>query len=393
MKRLTALFGLIALLLPGAQAWAVLDSASVSPTSLSAPFNRPATLNLRWTVTAGTASPGPVVAQSPTLLVTAPGGGRVLGQVPRRVQGTVLPGASTMIVETVQLPRSLMQTLYRVRQPDGSRYTHFEVRRIFSDADSSVSAAPASLFLTGGAGDGVLDISRLALYFDDQSTVRLVHRGDSLRAVLDIQFTGSGQLAGVWELADPTSTAGQPIFRPLRMERTSLVGAQVMQIQGPELPTEREGVHLLRFRLTAPRTDFEPVLIRYVVTGETVHEHPPVNVRPERPRNGALVGAETTFAWRADRPASAYQLEIYGRPAEADLPLPALGGPVEAPPLRIDQPPLTGMLLQGDTHSTQLSALVLRRLEPGRAYWWRVRAIGADGGVIGESPLQEIRTP
>lgn len=392
MKRLVGSLGLLVLLWPALPAWAVLSGATVAPGNVSAPFNRPATLTLRWTVTSGTATPAPTVARSPALLVMAPGG-RIIGQVPRVIQGTVPPGASAVIVETVQLPRSLMQSLYRARDRMGGPFPYFELRRSFSDADNTVVSAPSSLFLTGGGGSGLFDITRLALHFDDLSTVRLVPRGDELRAVLDVQFTGSGQLAGVWELADPASTAGRPVFRPVHAERTALVGARDVQIRSPSLPTDREGMHLLRFRLTAPETDFAPVMIRYVVTSEAIHDRPPVNLHPEAPGDGSLIGPETVFSWHADTPAGAYRLEIYSQVPGDNLRLPDLGGPVDMPPRSVDGPPVTGMLLPGDVRTTHLSAVVFGRLRPGRGYWWRVRAIGTDGGVIGESPLQEFRTP
>jgi hypothetical protein len=51
------------------------------------------------------------------------------------------------------------------------------------------------------------------------------------------------------------------------------------------------------------------------------------------------------------------------------------------------------MLVTGEQPSTRLSQPVWQHLQPGRGYWWRVRVIGADGSVTGESPLAEFRTP
>jgi hypothetical protein len=369
-----------------------LESVTVSPATVNAPFNRPGTLTLRWTVTAGTASPAPVLAQSSALQIHAPDG-RVLGQVPRLLQGTVPPGGSALLTETIQLPRSLLQSLYAARDPRGDPFPYFELRRTFSGTVTTVVSSAANLYLTGGGGSGEFDLTRLALHFEDQSTVALVPQGDPLRAVLEIQFAGSGQLAGHWEIADPSSTAGMPIFRPLRLERSALVGAQTVRILGPELPTAVEGTYLLRFLVTSPRTDFEPVVIRYLVTARRAQERPPRTLRIEEPRAGALLDRETIFAWRPDHGAAAYQLEIFRRPQTLDGMLPVLGGPVVSAPLTVDEPPVAGMQLPGDQHSTLLSALALQRLEPGRGYWWRVRAFGADGSVLGESALQEIWTP
>jgi hypothetical protein len=70
-----------------------------------------------------------------------------------------------------------------------------------------------------------------------------------------------------------------------------------------------------------------------------------------------------------------------------------LGGTQPVPPPTVEGPPLTGMLVTGEQPSTRLSQPVWQHLQPGRGYWWRIRVIGADGSVTGESPLAEFRTP
>jgi hypothetical protein len=51
------------------------------------------------------------------------------------------------------------------------------------------------------------------------------------------------------------------------------------------------------------------------------------------------------------------------------------------------------MLVPGRQTQTVLSGAARTRLEPSRVYLWRVLAIGADGSVIGQSPMRELRTP
>lgn len=395
MQRLIGIFVLVCLLLAQAPSWAQLAGASVSPGTANLPQNRAATLTLNWVVTAavGTRVGTPVVTQSPALLVTSPGGGITLLQIPRPLQRTLAPGTSASITETVQLSRSQVQALLRARDPSGNVYSHFELRRIFSDVNNSVAAA-VGLYPTGGGGQGLLDIARLALYFDDMSTLRLVAQDEVLHALLEVQFTGAGQLRGVWEIADPASTMGEPVYRPLRTVHQTLVGNQALKLESPPLPTGRDGMYLLRFTLTEPQTGFESLFIRYAVSARQGAQQPPEKVRLQSPADGARIDEDTEFGWSAQAGASAYQLEIHARPARtAADDLPELGGTQPVPAPRVEGPPLTGMLVTGEQSSTRLSQPVWQHLQPGRGYWWRIRVIGTDGSVTGESPLAEFRTP
>jgi hypothetical protein len=395
MQRLIGILVLVCLLLVQAPAGAQLAGASVSPGTANLPQNRAATLTVNWVVTAavGARVGAPAATQSPALLVTSPGGAVTLLQIPRPLQRTLVPGTSASITETVQLSRSQVQALLRARDPSGNVYSHFELRRIFSDSDNSVAAA-VGLYPTGGGGQGLLDIARLALYFDDMSTLRLVAQDEVLHALLEVQFAGAGQMRGVWEIADPASTMGEPVYRPLRTVRQTLVGNQALKLESPPLPTGREGMYLLRFTLTEPQTGFEPLFIRYAVTVRQGAQRPPENVRLRSPASGARIDQDTEFGWSAQAGASAYQLEIHAQPARtAADDLPELGGTQPVPTPTVEGPPLTGMLVTGDQPSTRLSQPVWQHLQPGRGYWWRIRAIGADGSVTGESPLAEFHTP
>jgi hypothetical protein len=325
--------------------------------------------------------------------VTDPGQDTVFGTITRTVSRTVVPGGTAFISETVQIPRSVIQVMQRARDVNGQLFTSFILVRNFTDNTNTVTAA-VNLYLTGGAGS-LLEIDRLALSFDDLSTERVVRKEDALKALVDIRFSGSGQLRGVWELATPASTIGEPVFSALRLVRQSLVGNQDTRIKSPLLPTDREGVYLVRFLVTEPDTGFDPVYIRYAVTTAGASERPRTDVHALAPGKGALITAETAFEWHTDAQPRAWKLEIYPKPAADALDqLPDLGTAAESVAVsRVDGPPLTGMLLPGDARTTVLSKLVWKRLESGRGYWWRLRAIGDDGSVIGESPLVEFRSP
>jgi hypothetical protein len=104
------------------------------------------------------------------------------------------------------------------------------------------------------------------------------------------------------------------------------------------------------------------------------------------------------FAWSAIPGARAYQLEVYRGREEPGLRLPDLRGQIGEPtPSEVaealSRPPVTGVLVRGATNRAVLSPMARRHLLPGRAYFWRVLALGADGRIVGASPLRELRTP
>jgi len=396
MKRFIALYMMMGLCLFQGTASALLTNASVNPSAVTLATNRPASVNLSWTLVASPTNGIPLTATSSEILITGPGQDVIYGTIPRILSRTITPGGSGILSETAQIPRSVIQAMNRARDVNGNPLSAFVLLRNFTDDNFSVVSAMVNLYLTGGSAASLLQIDRLALTFDDLSTVRLIPKDESLHALLDVEFSGSGQLRGVWELATPTSTMGEPIYSNLRLVRQALVGNQTIQLTSPDLPTSQEGVYLLRFRVTEPETGFEPVTVRYLVTASAALERPPINVNLRSPGNGALISEETRFAWNGVEETKAWQLEIYERQQTFALDqLPDLGGtPQESRKTsEVEGPPVTGMMLPGEMREISLSKLVRGHLKAGQGYWWRVRAIGNDGSVIGESPLVAFRTP
>jgi hypothetical protein len=395
MRNLTGLLLMIVLAAYQGNAEALLVSATGNPPSVSAASNRLASVPVTWTVLADPGNNGTTTVTSGSVTIMDSAGDVVYATIPRLISRPVAPGGSVSISDSVPIPRSVMLAMMRAATAIGqiAAGSTFVLQRSFTDDNLNFVTASVNLYLAGGSG-GLFQIEQMALYFDDQSTVRLVRKDDSLNALLDIRFTGSGQLRGNWELATPASTAGEPVFSTLHLVRQSLAGNQVTRIRSPNLPTGQEGVYLLRFRVTEPDSGFEPVYVRYLVTRTGQPEKPPASVRLLSPGQGALVGADTRFEWAADADAAAWQLEIFRKPQQnAAGQLPDLGTAADSPAApAVDGPPVTGMMLTGEKHASQLSRVTLDHLEPAQGYWWRVRAIGSDGSVIAESPLGEFRS-
>jgi hypothetical protein len=396
MKRFIALSTLIGLCLFQGSAFAVLTGVTVSPPSATLAVNRPGSVSLTWAVDASPVNNGSsTVTSSQVLITSATRDAAIIGTIPRTLSRSITPGGSILISETVVIPRSIIQAMSRARDADGNPVTVFLLVRNFTDNSVDTLTAAVNLYLTGGSGS-LLQIDRTALTFDDLTTVRVLPRGDRLNAQVDIRYSGSGMLRGVWELATPASTLGEPVYTNLGLVRQTLVGNQSLRLQSPDLPTDLEGAYLLRFRITEPETGFEPVTIRYLVTKPDLTQRPPLNITPLTPGNGALLGADTRFSWRGDEEAKAWQLEVYAKPPNSFMDqLPDLDSNARTPAAarEVEGPPVTGMMLPGGSQETTLSKLARGHLKPGQGYWWRVRALDRDGQVIGESPLVEFRTP
>ncbi len=163
-----------------------------------------------------------------------------------------------------------------------------------------VVARPAVDLLLTGSISQELSVLRLALRFEDGEVFRQVPRGSSLRALAEITTAGSGPLRATWELADPTSTSGPPVFRPLQLVARHLSAGGPTVIESPDLPTERQGLHLLRLRLSAPAVDFAVPVLRYqVVPGWQLPAGPqPPTSLPLPPRDPALVEDDDPVAER-----------------------------------------------------------------------------------------------
>jgi hypothetical protein len=269
--------------------------------------------------------------------------------------------------------------------------------RQFNDGGGPV--ALQTNLLVGGSGAGQFEIFREALSFDDGAVIRVVQARDPLLAVAEVNFSGSGTMNAVWEVAGPSTTAGQPLFRELQPVTRGLLGAEPATVKSFELPTDSPGVYQVRLRVTNPQPGFDaPVLTYYVGDARSGAFG---GVRPMTlmgPTDRAILDRDTRFAWQPVEGAKAYKIEMFASPGTDPFDLPDLSGSPEANDPRLaraalESPPVSGMIVTAAQTQIALSSISRAKLQSRHTYFWRVQAIGPSGTVIGEGRVQRIRVP
>lgn len=343
-------------------------SVTVSPGSRNVPVGRSVSVAVIWKVETNLAGSATLSSQVGEFRV---GTSTIIGTVPKVLSKPInfaSGGGTATFTESVLVPRSI---IFRAHKLGFSRLVY---QRNFDDGSAN-DTGEITLNITGSGGGGFL-INRVSLRFDDDSLIRMLARGEKAKVLADINFSGNGLLQAVWEIADPASTPGEPVFRPMRLARQQIMARQRVTLKSPQLPTGRVGIYLVRLRITDPATAFDTPVLHYFVRDETAEAtKPPARIKPLMPKAGSSLTPETNFGWPSMPDAYAYQVELYREQSEP-----------------LSHPPVTGMLVPAQQLETPLSPLALQHTEPGKIYVWRVVAIGRDGVIIGESLLREIRT-
>ena len=372
MKRLRNFTLVLLLFLAGEPpALALLSNPQVLPAQANVALNRSARVSVNWRLSTDA---GPVVQSSGGVLDD--GSNTLLTidrplSVPANRAGTN-PATGLAVTQTVTLRETLTLPAAVLSRAFSQGTTRLFYTRQFSDSNGTLGITLV-LNITG-AGAAGFNINYLGLRFGDGTLRRLVEPGDTLQARATLRFSGAGQLQGVWEIADPSSASGTPVFRTLRVLRQPLFGGQSATVDSPSLPTDRAGLYRLRLRVTQPRLSRDVPVLQYYVRGES----DPVVQRIElrEPGEDVLLRTGTAFRWRPVTGASAYRLEIYPLASVDDS--------------EAQGRPLTGMLVSGGRDSLAFSPLAWRRLQVGKQYQWRLIAIDETGRTIGRSHARRL---
>ena len=207
-----------------------------------------AAVTVTWTLTA------------PPCLDIALAGGR-FETAQREFLGAAPAGRATFsgtaINETLTVPAEIIALAAERGSPQVA------LVREFSDPLFAVERSGRATFdVTGTA---IFDISRIALSFAGGEPFRLVSRESPLRALARINYSGSGLLQARWRIADPTSTLGSPVFRPIGIITQSLPGDGLATFISSDLPTDLDGTYVVTLAIDRPTPAFEAPEISYEV--------------------------------------------------------------------------------------------------------------------------------
>ncbi len=391
------LFGVLtlALMFTSAQAEVTGATATVSPSRVALGRTSPVVAN--WRVETSTLAAGDRVISTQGTFWSSYGGDVMLGSVPRQATKNVGNAAAgiffTTISEVVSVPASVV---YKAQKLGLSSFVYV---RTFYDTESPSDTEDAfvTLTITGGGAAG-FSINRQETEFDDGSAVRRLLRNEPLHAVTQLSYSGSGMLKGVWELATPATTYGEPVYRRLSNIRQFFGASGQASLQSPPLETGQPGRYMVRFRIEEPVTGFSDYAIEYYVAQEAaaIEPLPPITLVLTTPLHGAYLHADTRFSWQPVADAQAYQLEVFSQPTAASFPEGvAAAGEFESGkhPNTLTGQPVAGALVPASQTQLGLSAITQGHLNSAQSYWWRVLAIGREGRVVSQSPVRTVRLP
>ncbi len=234
--------------------------------------------------------------------------------------------------------------------------------------------------------NAALNINRLALRFSDNTSVKIIQPNTTVMALADISYTGSGLFDAMWEIAEPVSTIGQPVFVPIQPVRQFLVAGGRVFLQSPVLPTSKQGLHILRLTINQPTLSFAIPVLQYSVNPQGdvsgVTTLPPLRINA--PVENALLATDTRFEWQPVKGAHGYQLELF---------LPEQSGLKPDDAAIAKRTPASGMMVPAKRNALTLGELSRSKLRPNTTYYWRIIAIGNKGQILSTSALREIRIP
>lgn len=372
MKRwMQSVLALAVLLAPGLSGALIAPPVGVSSSATALVLGTGARGSLAWSVNYTPAvGPGTPVTVSSSQLVVRTLSGTVIETQARRLSRSATAGGTLSFPEAFSLSSAVAYRAYRL----GSAGVILE-RSFVDSSNPGVTITGSTVLPLSTAPGSALLVARVDLRFDNASRATQVPEGTALRAIASVRAEGAGWLDARWEIADGSGRQGEPLYRPLRSFRQYVGGGLPIELESPPLPTQTTGRTLVRLAIREPAGTQQPEPLLYQVLGAPLRE--PLSLL--MPRDDALLTPETRFEWREVEGARAYLVELLQEP----------GSPgAEVPPERD-----AAAMVPAPATEWVLSDLARNRLQPARAYRWRVTAIDEQGRVLSQSAPRRVQAP
>jgi hypothetical protein len=289
--------------------------------------------------------------------------GEEIGQINTPIKVSIHNGTGH-ISETVKVPVSVIKHAERLGT------TKLKFRRIFNITKASTAiTTPVTqlstviteldIVITTEAG-AEFRVTRIQLYFKNRRAEITVKRNDpTLKAYVDIRYTGNGLLEGYWEVDG----------RIISHVKRHLVYGRSVTLETPEippLPTFDTGTHILRFVLTSPEGVKVPEAL-YFVTSEEFREIFSITLlSPEEYAKLKYVPPE--FTWQGAEGVSVYLIQFFD--------------------LEGDKPIFSAYTRQ---QRYKVPEKVFRMVfQPEMTYRWQVKGFDETDSVSGESPIWDF---
>ncbi len=387
--RITTLFILV--LFSSANSFAAINAITVNTNKKNLTISAPNTVTITWRVSVASA------AASVQSAVSAYAAGNITLSSPNSFINGISNGANPAtftFTETLNIPQAV------VLQAQQMGFSSIQYRRTFTDSNQGSAVAITTFSLVGassssggssitgafGASGGSLNINRNSLQFGDQSLIKVAQKGDSIIANAELNYTGSGLIRAVWEIARPESTRGTPVFATLKRISQFLSSSNVNTFTLKNLPTDAAGFYLVRFRIISPITNTPQPTLQYVIQKKNNSNKTivPGALKPLSPAEFSSLDESTAFSWQPVSGAKAYRLEFYqGK-------IPAMSSLQLKQNLNANSKLVTGVLVSALKTKVNLSMATRNRLQQGKVYNWQILAIG-ERGLIAASKSREIK--
>ena len=363
---------------------AKLTGASVNPKQGNADITQGQSFNVRWVISTTTDHSGGVFSSQGQII--DPVTGAVLTAVTHPLNRN--EGAGPVVFE-----ETLALTPEQLQNWQSKGISAVAYQRSFSSAakEATVITSELTIYLSGDSDSRIprapaagLFFHKLGLRFENARNRRSFPAGSSVRARVEMRYSGTGLLQGEWQIARE-QTGAKPLFTSLVSVRKQLPLSRREFLVSPELPTSEPGQYRVRFcvvpqvitpeQLAIDSQCPEPELtteLMYRVGPDTSRE----SVEIELVTSLAItVTPTTTFQWKPAEGTAVYQLQIFKAEEGIDV-----GGADFV--LR--------MLCGGNKTQLHLSEMARQQLQPGEHYRWRITAHDENGQLIGTSTFAEF---